>query len=77
MKEIVSSNEVGSSTSAGTRLFNNSTERLESGGGAGVKVGSVDTGSNLSDCDARRDEGVLNLTAGFTYGRERLLDESL
>jgi hypothetical protein len=78
MEEIDSSKEVGSSTSAGTRLFKSSTVRVGLEVDVEVKAGAgrvgVDSGS--TDADARCDGGVLNLTVGFAYGRGRLCDET-
>ena len=73
MEEIDSSKEEGSSMSAGTRLFKSSTVRFWSELGAGV--GRVEVDSYSGDGDARCDKGVLNLTAGFAYGRGRLYDK--
>jgi len=67
MAEIDSSKDVGSSTSAGTRLSNNSTVSFEL-----AEVGRVGVDSGSGGRDARRDEGVLNLTAGFVNGCGRL-----
>ena len=72
MEEMDSSKEVGSSTSAGTRLFKSSTVRV----GSEVEGGRVDVDSGSNDKDPRRDGGVLNLTVGFAYGRGRLCDEA-
>lgn len=63
MEEIDSSKELGSATSAGTRLFRSSTVNV----GSELGVGRVDVGSGSSEGDARCG-GVLNLTAGFAYG---------
>lgn len=55
MEGIDSSKEAGSSMSAGTRLFKNSTVRVWLGVGVGVEVGAgrveVDPGSGVARCD--------------------------
>ena len=69
MKEINSSREEGSSTSAGSTLLKIST--LEPG--AEVEGMGVDLGSGCGVTG--RAVGVSNLTTGFTYGWERLRDK--
>jgi hypothetical protein len=71
MEEIDSSKEVGSSTSAGIRVFKSSTVRF----GLEVEVGWVDVDSESGNGDPWRD-GVSNLTTGFAYGWGRLCDKT-
>ena len=73
IEDIDSSKGVGSSTSAGIRLFKSSTVRS----GVEVEVGWIEVGSDSGNGETWRDLGVLNLTAGFAYGRKRLRNEIL
>ena len=70
MEEIDSSKELGSSTSAGIKLFKNSTVRVWSE----FEAGRVEVGSGSTERDARRDGEASNLTVGLVYGRGRLHD---
>ena len=78
MEGIVSSKEVGSSTSAGIRLSKSSTVRfwLEVDVGVEVEAGWAGVGSGSSDI-VRGDEGALNLAMGLSYGLGCLHDEVL
>jgi hypothetical protein len=72
MEEIDSSKELGSSMSAGIRLFKSSAVRV----GSEFEAGRTDVDSGPGGEDARYGEGVLNLTTGFVYGRGHLLNEA-
>jgi len=70
MEEIDSSKEVGSSTSAGIRVFRSSTVGL--GLELELEIGWADVDSRSGNGDPWRDKGVSNLTTGLAYGRGRL-----
>ena len=73
MEDIDSSKEVGSSASAGIRLFKSSMVRS----GAEVEVGWMEVDSESGNGEVWRDAEMLNLTAGFVYGRKRLCSETI
>lgn len=72
-EEIASSKEVGSSATVGIRLFKSSMVRS----GAEVEVGWMEVDSESGNGEVWRDWEVLNLTAGFAYGRKRLCNETI
>lgn len=68
MEEIDSSKELGSSMSAGIRVFKSS---------AGLELEDGRTDVDSGSRDAPLHGGGLNLTVGFVYGCGRVLDERL
>lgn len=70
MEEIDSSKELGSSTSAGIRVFKSSAVGVE----LEFEDGRTDVDSGSGGRDVPRHGGELNLTVGFVYGRGRAPD---